>query len=130
MNGTLVLDASALLAVALHERGNDVVLSRIHSAENPIIHAANAFEVVYKLMIQCIPEDDAWRSVTYGNVGIAADMEGYIAKRSVQIKVGALFLSMADCYCLALGEATGGTVLTSDKGFTRAHTSANVVLFR
>lgn len=57
---TLVLDASALLAVALREPGGDVVLSRIKNASDGVlIHAVNATEVAFKLMARGIPEDAA-----------------------------------------------------------------------
>ena len=77
-----------------------------------------------------IPEDVAWRSATYGGATVIEDMGEAIAMRSVRIKMGALHLSMADCYCLALAEVVGGKVLTSDKGFGNAKTSADVILFR
>jgi PIN domain nuclease of toxin-antitoxin system len=130
MSVVLVLDASALLAVTLLEPGGDFVLTQMHSAESTVIYAANVFEVVYKLMIRGVPEDIAWRSATYGGATIVEDMGETIAARAVRIKMGALHLSMADCYCLALAEMVDGKVLTSDKGFGSTKTTANVVIFR
>ena len=130
MSTALVLDASALLAVTLLEPGGDFVLAQMRAAGKTIIHAANVFEVVYKLMIRGIPEDVAWRSATYGGAAIIEDMGDAIATRAVRLKIGALHLSMADCYCLALTEMADGRVLTSDKGFESAKTSAKVMLFR
>lgn len=42
----VVLDASALLAIALHERGRDSVWRRIKgSGANVLMHSVNVFEV-------------------------------------------------------------------------------------
>ncbi len=130
MSRGLVLDASALLAVTLLEPGGDFVLAQMYAAESTIIHAANVFEVVYKLMIRGIPENVAWHSATYGGATIVEDMGESLVTRAGRLKITALHLSMADCYCLARTEIIAGEVLTSDRGFKGAITSANVMLFR
>jgi PIN domain nuclease of toxin-antitoxin system len=57
----VVLDASALVAIALFEPEREALLQRIQSAPGGvIIHAVNVFEVVSKLMSKGIPEMEAW----------------------------------------------------------------------
>lgn len=131
MTVPVVLDASALLAIALSERGGDAVLTEMRKAPGDVlIHAVNAYEVAFKLMIRGIPEAMAWDAATYGGVRLVRDMGATITVGASRLKVSNMFLSMADSFCLALGEAVGGVVLTSDKAFSNAKTDSRVILFR
>lgn len=131
MTPVMVLDASALLAVALHERGGDVVLGHIRRCGAGIlIHAINAFEVVTKLRYRGLSEADAWAVVGFHDVTRVDDIGDDILHTAARIKFSAPSLSLGDCFCLALTEYAGGVCLTSDKGFLSADTAAVVNIFR
>ncbi len=131
MIAPVVLDASALLAVALSEPGGDVVLAEMRKVPGDVlIHAVNAYEVAFKLMIRGVSEASAWEAATYGGVRLVRDMGTAITVGASRLKASSMFLSMADTFCLALGEVVGGVVLTSDKAFSNAKTAAKVFLFR
>ncbi len=128
---TLVLDASALLAVALREHGGDEVLSRIKNASDGVlIHAVNATEVALKLMAKGIPENAAWMAATFEGVRRISDVGDGITRPVARLKTANPFLSLGDCFCLSLGEYVEGEVLTSDGGFSRAATTAKICRFR
>ncbi len=53
MSSPIVLDASALIAIALGEQGDGIVADIMDAAAgNCFIHAINAFEVAYKLFLR------------------------------------------------------------------------------
>ncbi len=124
-----ILDASALLAIALDEPGAaDVVRHMIPG--KTYIHAVNAFEVAAKLMAKAVSEADAWSAATFGGV-ITIDEAGIpINRRAARLKHANPHLSLGDCFCLALAEDMRGCAITSDGGFAIAETSARVVMFR
>lgn len=131
MTDPIVLDASALVAVALHEAGGEAVLERINSASgNAMIHAVNVFEVVSKLMEKGMPEAEAWESADFGGIMRIEDVGDYMVRSAVKLKKANSHLSLGDCFCLALAEDVEGSAITSDGGFSIAKTSANVDLFR
>ncbi len=128
---TLVLDASALLAIALRETGGDVVLSRIrNSFDGVLIHAVNATEVAAKLMARGIPENASWTAATFEGVQRISDAGDEIIRAVARLKSANPFLSLGDCFCLSLGEYVDGEVLTGDGGFSRAATTARICQFR
>lgn len=130
MTRIAVLDASALLAVALHEPGSDIVLRRLAKSGNDVcIHAVNAFEVVTKLRQRGLPKHKAW-SVVNNHIARVDDIGDAMLEIAVRIKHSAPSLSLGDCFCLALTEYIGGVCLTSDKAFLNAETTATVELFR
>jgi PIN domain nuclease of toxin-antitoxin system len=127
----LVLDASALLAIALREAGGDVVLSRIQNAfDGVLIHAVNATEVAFKLMAKGVPENAAWTAATFEGVQRISDVSDEITRTVARLKIANPFLSLGDCFCLSLGEYVEGEVLTSDGGFSRAATTAKICQIR
>ncbi len=125
-----VLDASALLAVALHERGRNVVLEHIKgSGAGVLIHSVNVFEVVTKLCRKGLSEAEAWRIVELHDILRIDEIEGLL-QIAVRIKLATSDLSMGDCFCIALAEYSGGKCITSDKRFRAAKTTATIRLFR
>ncbi len=127
----VVLDASALLAVALHERGRDVVLTHIkRSSSSAFIHSVNVFEVVTKLCRTGLSQAEAWRIMDVHDVLQVNEIEGEVLHIAVRIKLDALDLSLGDCFCIALAEFSGGKCITSDKRFLAAKTTATISLFR
>ncbi len=131
MSGPLVLDASALLAIALREPGDDVVVGFMDTAVgNCFIHAINAFEVASKLMGKNVSEAEAWEAAAFGGAIKIDDAGDFVGKRAARLKVSTPALSLGDCFCIALAEDLEGRVLTSDGGFVKAKTSAQIVMFR
>lgn len=131
MNAPVIIDASALIAIALRETGDDVVIEVIDSAAgNCFIHAINAFEVAYKLMGKGILESEAWEAAAFGGAIKIDDAGDFVGKRAARLKVANPFLSLGDCFCIALAEDLGGRVLTGDGGFAKATTSAEIVMIR
>lgn len=131
MTETIVLDASALVAVALREPGGESVLDRIKSAPgNAIIPAVNVFEVVSKLTAKGMPEAEAWESADFGGILRIEDIGEHMLRNAVRLKQANPHLSLGDCFCLALAEEVEGCAVTSDGGFSTAKTSAHVVMFR
>lgn len=87
MTETIVLDASALIAIALHEPGGEAVLDRIESASgNALIHAVNVFEVASKLMAKGVPEAEAWESADFGGIMRIEDVGDHMVRSAVRLK--------------------------------------------
>lgn len=131
MISTLILDASALIAIALHEPGGDAVLEHIEkSGAGVLLHAVNAFEVVAKLRERGLSENDAWNAVQMNRIRRVTEIDDEMILLATNLKHQSPHLSMGDCFCLALAEYFEGTCLTSDSGFSTAKTTATVMLFR
>ncbi len=131
MSSFIILDASALLAVALHEPGGEVVSFHMQSTPDAvIIHAVNALEVAYKLMDKGMSEEFAWTAASFGGAMRIEDTDQDIISIAARIKTKNPYLSLGDSFCLALAEEVRGIVLTSDKGFAKAKTSAEVIMIR
>lgn len=131
MTSTLILDASALIAVALHEPGGDAVLAHIQkSGAGALLHAVNAYEVVAKLRERGLSENDAWNAVQLNRIRRVTEIDDDMIRLAANLKRQSPHLSMGDCFCLALAEYFEGACLTSDNGFSTAKTTATVILFR
>lgn len=131
MTAPLILDSSALIAVALHEPGGDAVIAHIQkSGAGVLLHAVNAFEVVAKLRERGLSEEDAWGAVQMNRIRRVTEIDDEMIRLATNLKREASHLSMGDCFCLALAEYFEGTCLTSDNGFSTAKTTATVKLFR
>lgn len=127
----VILDASALLAVALDERGAETVTRYMKAAPGAaFIHAVNAFEVASKLMARAVAEDEAWAAAAFGGAITVTDAGGSLGRRASRLKTANPHLSLGDCFCLALTEEMAGLALTGDGGFAIARTSAGIVMIR
>jgi PIN domain nuclease of toxin-antitoxin system len=124
-----ILDACALLAIALDEPGAGDVVRHMVPGET-YTHAVNAFEVAAKLMAKTVTEDDAWSAAAFGGVITIDEAGGPINRCAARLKYANRHLSLGDCFCLALAEDMKGSVITCDGGFAIAKTSAKVVMFR
>ena len=106
-----VLDASALLALINGEAGGERVADALPGA---CISAVNWSEVAGKLVDRGVPEADVDSHLG----GLEIDVIGF--DRTFALAAAALrrlvprSLSLGDRACLALGVATGATVLTAD----------------
>ncbi|MCC8179474.1 MAG: PIN domain-containing protein [Planctomycetes bacterium] len=127
----LILDSSALLAVLFKEVGAAFVIDNIHDAgvEN-YIHGVNACEVAYKLIGRGFDPGLAWKFSPFAGIRQIDLIKGQIGDRVVSLKTAHPFLSIADCFAISLGEKLKGRVLTSDKRFSEADTSAEIVPLR
>src|SRR5687768_7520836 len=112
---TTVLDASAVLAVLLGERGAEQVEAVLDDA---VIGAVNLAEVAAALVRNGNSAHQARALIAaLGCAAIAADEElaleaGFL--RSVTDRAG---LSLGDRFCLALGRRLNCAVLTADRNW-------------
>lgn len=131
MTAPLILDASALLAIAKGETGDEKAVDIIRQSTGSIyIHAVNAFEVAYKLMLWGFSEPAAWEFCNVSGAIKVDDAGDFVGRRAARIKVTSPHLSLGDCFCVALAEEMQGRVLTSDNGFTKAQTTAEIIMLR
>ena len=125
---SVVLDASAILAVARNEPGADVV--NTHRA-NAIISAVNHMEVISKLLRFDIPMNEieiflseAFPSVTefdHQQAPLAAQLHAENRKHR---------LSYADTACFALAMTRNIPVLTGDRKWSTIPLDVEVRMFR
>ena len=108
----VVLDASAILAVAFKEAGSVVMEQQLHA----LVSAVNDAEVVSKLLRFQMPMNEIaiFLNETFPKVNEfdkhQADMAGQLHDMH---RVNGL--SYADCSCLALAKLRGIPVLTGDR---------------
>jgi ribonuclease VapC len=125
---SIVLDASAVLAVAHKEPGADVVLKARSQA---IISAVNHAEVVSKLAQKNIPfeEVQVFINEVFPRV-IPFDVEQANAAGVLHAASRKNELSYADCACIALAAVRGMPLLTGDRKWLNVETSVEIRLFR
>lgn len=123
-----VLDTSAVLAYLFNEPGGDVVGLAL---DGSMIAAPNAAEVVSVLMGRGSSESDA--------IGTLRQIEAQIVPldEALALRTGSLVaitrdfgLSLGDCACIALGEASGATILTADRDWERLDLNVRIRLIR
>ncbi len=109
---TVVVDASALLAMLNDEPGGDVVATAIGAA---VIGSVNWSEVVQKVQGRGLPTAElAAEMEALGLEIVPFDVE--TAEAAARLwHAGGRNLSLADRACLALGQASGTPVLTADR---------------
>ena len=116
MSAPVVMDSSAMLAIALGERRGDAVMGIIRA--NPFhcyIHAINAYEVATRLMSDGVDIQEAWEAATLGGVQLVDEIPMDMSLRAVTLKGKHRYLSLGDCHCLAFAEEMGGQLLTTDE---------------
>ncbi len=113
----VVLDASAVLAVAKNEPG----AARVRAVrERAVLSAVNAAEVYAKLLAGGMPEGqvaDGLRTI----IGTVVPFDDGQARRAAALhaRTRHLGLSLGDCVCLALGHERNTLVLTADQSWLR-----------
>ena len=114
MGGSIVMDASALLALFNDEPGADEVIKAF--SQPCLLSAVNHTEVLTKLLDKGLSPADAATVMTSVELQIVPFDETQSADaawlRSVTRTVG---LSLGDRACLALARAKNAVVLTADK---------------
>lgn len=124
----IVLDASAILAVARKEPGADAVKA---VRADSIVSAVNHLEVVSKLIQHNIPFKEINRFLTeaFPNV-IPFDQHQANVAAQLHAANRASNLSYADCACLALAMNHNIPVLTGDRKWATIPLNVEVRLFR
>jgi ribonuclease VapC len=109
-----LLDASALLALVLNERGADRVEAMLDSAA---IHAVNFAEVVTKLLQKGVPAEEARRVAEEMALDIYEDFGALQAASCGELHAStrALGLGLGDCVCLTVAAWKGMTAVTCDR---------------
>ena len=125
---SVVLDASAILAVARNERGADVVKS---ARVDAILSTVNQMEVVSKLLQHDLPLEEIQRFLTEAFPRVIA-FDQHHSDRAAQLHAAnrAHHLSYADCACLALAMERGLPVLTGDRKWAMLTVNIEIKLFR
>jgi PIN domain nuclease of toxin-antitoxin system len=112
---TVVLDASALLAVLRAEPGADRVEPRLEGAG---IGAVNLSEVVAKLDEDGVPETEIHRAIGRLDLDVHAfDAAQAYATGVLRQKTRMIGLSFGDRACLALAQKLGAIALTADRAW-------------
>jgi ribonuclease VapC len=123
-----VLDASALLAVMLDERGGEQVVERLAGA---VIGAVNLAEVVAKLQERGVPDAEIDRDVAELDLPIIPfDEAQAMAAGKLRARTRRLGLSLGDRACLALALARGVPAVTTDRGWAALAIGAEVIVAR
>lgn len=117
-----IFDASAIIALAKGEKGDDVVEKLLRLRGSCCIHPVNWIEIHYKVRKW---NGEEWADATtefLHRAGVALlDIGGDDFRRRIStIKHSYPDLSLADCHAIALAEWLGGTVVTSDKRMSDA----------
>lgn len=125
MGGSIVMDASALLALFNDEPGADEVIKAF--SQPCLLSAVNHTEVLTKLLDKGLSPADAATVMTSVELQIVPFDETQSADaawlRSVTRTVG---LSLGDRACLALARAKNAVVLTADKPWLQVAKAAGV----
>ncbi len=123
-----VLDASALLAVMLGERGAEEVLERIPGA---VIGAVNLAEVVAKLQERGVPDAEIDREIAELDLPVIPfDAAQAMAAGKLRARTRPLGLSLGDRACLALAMARDVPAVTTDRGWMALDVGAKVIVAR
>lgn len=123
-----VLDASALLAAMLQERGAQHVQDRLVDAR---IGAVNLSEVVAKLQERGVPDDVVEESLAELNLIIVPfDAEQAVMAGKLRRDTRAAGLSLGDRACLALAAMLGAIAITTDSAWRNLTLPVEIELAR
>lgn len=110
---SVVLDASAVLALLQNEPGADAVLASLAGAT---ISAVNLSEVVARLADREVPAEDIRRAVAHLGLRVEPfDADAAYRAGMLRPQTRPLGLSLGDRACLALANALGVAALTADR---------------
>ena len=127
---TVVLDASAVLAVIFSEAGGDRVLPHLASADSRM-SAVNLAEVAGRLVDAGFsdPEVRAALAALHGAV-VAFESETALHSGVLRRKTRALGLSLGDRSCLALAGELGATAITADRAWAGLDIGVEIEVIR
>ena len=111
----MILDASALLAFLLNERGKERVAEAL--MDEPRMTTVNFAEVAAKYVLRGAKDRAATLAARLPNTLVSVDED--LATRAAMMAdvTRAAGLSLGDRICLALGQRSGQTVLTADRAW-------------
>jgi len=125
---TVVLDASALLAVMHAEPGHEQVLEEW---EDAVIGAVNRSEVVSKLVDHGMPAPEAISLLD--DLGLdVEDFDASLADAAATLRLATRGkgLSLGDRACLALAAREGASILTADRAWGGLDIDLDIRLIR
>ena len=123
-----VLDASALLAVMLEERGAEKVRELLPGA---IIGAVNLAEVVAKLQERGVPDEEIDRAIARLDLPVIPfDTAQAMVAGKLRARTRSLGLSLGDRACLALAVVRRTPAVTMDRGWSALDIGAEVIVAR
>lgn len=124
----VVLDASAVLAVANREKGADIVLK---ARPRGIVSAVNHMEVVSKLLRTKIDANEVTAFLAEAfPVVIPFDSEQADRAGRLHAACREKHISYADCACMALAAIRGLPVLTGDRDWLDLPLGLDIRCFR
>jgi ribonuclease VapC len=123
-----VIDASALICLVRREQGWQKVAGYGLAC---VISAVNLMEVGYRLEKHGMPLEEVQAVVVpmIGEVIPFDERQAFLAS-SIHTRTRDHGLSLADCACLALGEAERSTVITADKKWTSLGLGLQIIQIR
>ena len=126
---SIVLDASALLAVLNREPGAEKLTSQLLSAATS--STVNLAEVQSKLVSRGIKPDEAWEATIspIRESAVFTDEQAKIAG-SLIVRTSGFGLSIGDRACLALGIALKAPVYTADRSWKNLKLGVRIHLVR
>jgi len=124
-----VLDASALLAILMHERGSEVVALAL--ATHALISTVNLAEVVGKLADKGMPETAVRATIDSVQIDVV-DFDSDLAYSSGMLRPATkqAGLSLGDRACLSVARRLGLEVLTADRTWSDLGLDVTVRLIR
>lgn len=123
---TVVLDASALLAVFNDEPGSDRVVDVLDDA---VINVVNLAEVAAALTAKGKSESQARAAIrTLGCTVLEADHELGLDAGFLRKLTKASGLSLGDRFCLAQGRRLSAPVMTADREWTKVADACEVTV--
>jgi PIN domain nuclease of toxin-antitoxin system len=125
---SIVLDASAVLAVINDEAGADAVYPNLYGAA---LSAVNYAEVTTKLAEGGTDRKAAVEAILRLGVQVV-DFDKDLAERTGELRplTRSRGLSLGDRACIALAEREGATVLTADRRLRDAVPTLQILFFR
>jgi ribonuclease VapC len=125
---SVVLDASALLALLRSETGEGVVRERIGES---LISAVNWTEVVERRRVPDLPVEDLQEAMEAAGLGIvpfgATQANAAAGLKDPTRRLG---LSLADRACLALGKLLDLPVVTADRAWAQLEVGIAIEVIR
>ena len=123
---TIVLDASALLAMLKSEPGGETVAAALPQS---VISSVNWAEVVQKMRAREVPVADLYTSLARNGLQVEP-FEVIDAEVAAELWILGSGLSLADRACLALGMRLAVPVWTTDRYWATVASGAEVQVIR
>ncbi len=128
MSSTVVLDASALLALIFEEQGSAVVAARIDSAA---ISSVNLAEAASKMIDRGHAPDEVTAALSTARLHVVPfDAELALASARLRTATRKSGLSLGDRACIVTAQALGVSAMTGDSEWARLDLGVRIELIR